>query len=136
MLYLNKDWKEEYGGYLELWNQDMSDRGRKVLPVFNRCVIFSTTDTSYHGHPDPLSCPEGWTRKSMALYYYTAKRPEEEQSNPHGTIFKNRPGEELKIKKPKASKGTVGFAKRVLKQVLPPIIVDTAHQFRKKVDSG
>ena len=93
LLYLNKDWKDEYGGHLELWNKEMTKRYQQILPIFNRCVIFSTTDTSYHGHPEPLTCPEGMTRKSLALYYYSATRPKEECSDPHSTIFKKRPGE-------------------------------------------
>lgn len=59
LLYLNKDWKEEYGGHFELWNKEMTVPVRKILPLFNRCAIFSTTDTSFHGHPQPLACPPG-----------------------------------------------------------------------------
>ena len=43
---------------------------KKYLPNFNSMVIFKTDDFSYHGHPDPLTCPENITRKSIALYYY------------------------------------------------------------------
>ncbi|NER51250.1 MAG: 2OG-Fe(II) oxygenase, partial [Symploca sp. SIO1A3] len=64
LIYLNKDWQEEYGGYFEMWDTEMTRCEQKVLPLFNRCVVFSTTDFSYHGHPDPLTCPEGRTRKS------------------------------------------------------------------------
>lgn len=88
LVYLNKDWKEEYGGHLELWNRDVSRCEQKVLPVFNRTVVFSTTDFSYHGHPTPLACPEGWTRKSVSFYYYSNGRPDEERSAPHDTIFR------------------------------------------------
>lgn len=88
LVYLNKEWKEEYGGHLELWNRDMSRCEQKILPVFNRTVVFSTTDFSYHGHPTPLACPEGWSRKSVSFYYYTNGRPSEERSAPHDTIFK------------------------------------------------
>lgn len=70
LIYLNKDWKEEYGGQLELWNAEMSHCEKKILPIFNRCVIFSTTDFSYHGHPEPLNCPAHETRKLLSLYYY------------------------------------------------------------------
>jgi hypothetical protein len=87
LIYLNKDWKEEYGGELELWDRGMSRPVQKILPVFNRTVIFSTTDFSYHGHPRPLACPEGMTRKSVSLYYYSSGRPEEEKSPPHDTVF-------------------------------------------------
>lgn len=91
LLYLNKDWKEEYGGHFELWDKDMTRAEKKILPLFNRLAIFTTSDFSYHGHPDPLNCPEGRYRRSLALYYYTNGRPEEEKSQPHSTLFKRRP---------------------------------------------
>jgi hypothetical protein len=91
LVYLNKEWREEYGGHLELWNADVTECGQKILPLFNRTVVFSTTDTSFHGHPRPLACPPDRTRKSMSLYYYTNGRPEEERSAPHDTIFRATP---------------------------------------------
>jgi len=87
LIYLNKNWRDEYGGHLELWDRDMSACRQKILPAFNRTVIFSTTDTSFHGHPHPLSAPEGMSRKSVSLYYYTAGRPDAERSAPHDTLF-------------------------------------------------
>ena len=87
LIYLNQNWRDEYGGHLELWDRDMSACRQKILPVFNRTVIFSTTDTSFHGHPHPLTAPEGTSRKSVSLYYYTAGRPEAERSAPHDTLF-------------------------------------------------
>ncbi len=87
LVYLNKDWKEEYGGELELWDRQMTGPEKTILPVFNRTVIFSTTDVSYHGHPRPLACPRGMTRKSVSLYYYSNGRPEDEKSTPHDTVF-------------------------------------------------
>jgi hypothetical protein len=88
LIYLNRDWPDEWGGHLELWNATMTERRQKIAPLFNRTVVFSTTDTSFHGHPHPLMSPSGVTRKSVSLYYYTAGRPEEERSAPHDTIFK------------------------------------------------
>jgi hypothetical protein len=88
LVYLNRDWREEWGGHLELWNESMTECRKRILPVFNRTVVFNTTDTSYHGHPHPLTSPEGVTRKSVSLYYYTAGRPEDERSAPHDTIFR------------------------------------------------
>ncbi len=88
LVYLNKDWKEEYGGQLELWSRDMSRCEAKILPVFNRTVVFSTTDFSFHGHPAPLACPEGRSRKSVSFYYYSNGRPDEERSAPHDTVFR------------------------------------------------
>ncbi|WP_343673421.1 2OG-Fe(II) oxygenase [Chitinophaga sp.] len=92
LVYLNKDWKEEYGGKLELWDTKMQGCERKVLPVFNRCVIFNTDADSYHGHPEPTTCPEDQYRRSIALYYYT------EEAHPfrRATHYMVRPGEENK----------------------------------------
>lgn len=71
LIYLNEDWKEEWGGALEL--HDGRDRPRAVIPpIGGRAVLFLTTPQSWHGHPHPLACPAGKTRRSLALYYYAA----------------------------------------------------------------
>jgi hypothetical protein len=75
IVYLNRDWEESYGGHLELWDAAMSRCEKRVLPVFNRAVIFNTGDGSFHGHPEPLACPPDRARKSLALYYLTPPRP-------------------------------------------------------------
>ena len=121
LIYLNKDWKEEYGGHFELWNRDMTRAEQRILPLFNRCAIFSTTSFSYHGHPNPLACPPGRTRKSIATYYYSNGRPEEEVSESHSTLFQHRPGAD----EPKPS-----AIRSALRAVTPPIIVDSIKRFR------
>ncbi|TWF41788.1 Rps23 Pro-64 3,4-dihydroxylase Tpa1-like proline 4-hydroxylase [Chitinophaga polysaccharea] len=92
LVYLNPDWVEEWGGKLELWDTQMKACEKKVLPVFNRCVIFNTDADSYHGHPEPTTCPEDRHRRSIALYYYT----EEAQPFRRATHYMVRPGEEKK----------------------------------------
>jgi len=91
LVYLNQDWREEYNGHFELWDRNMTHCVKKVLPIYNRCVVFSTSDWSYHGHPEKLACPPTMTRKSLALYYYTNGRPAEERSQSHGTLWQERP---------------------------------------------
>lgn len=87
LLYLNEDWKEEWGGGLELIGPpDIEDTRIVVEPIFNRAVIFNTTSNSWHGHPFPLTCPDGYVRKSLALYYY-CKEPEPEIK--HSTIYRD-----------------------------------------------
>lgn len=78
LVYLNENWQDDWNGHLELWDEQMANRGARIAPIFNRMVVFSTTDSSYHGHPDPLTCPEDVRRNSIALYYYSAERPAEE----------------------------------------------------------
>jgi hypothetical protein len=93
LLFLNEEWREEYGGHLELWETDMSRCVQRYLPVFNRAVVFNVTDVSFHGHPYPLACPEGTTRRSIALYYYTAQRPTRELSAAHAVLYRSVPGQ-------------------------------------------
>ncbi|MEK7254283.1 MAG: 2OG-Fe(II) oxygenase, partial [Bacteroidota bacterium] len=71
LVYLNKDWDDSYGGHLELWNREMTRCVKKVPPVFNTLGMFTTTSHSWHGLPNPLTCPPGRSRQSLALYYYT-----------------------------------------------------------------
>ena len=78
LIYLNQDWEENWGGHLELWDSERQSQLIKIPPVFNKTVIFSTTDHSYHGYPNPLECPEGVSRRSLALFYYSNGRPLEE----------------------------------------------------------
>lgn len=70
LIYLNRDWQDDWQGNLELWTKDMKECAASVAPVFNRCVIFNTLRRSYHGHPHRLACPPGESRKSIAIYYY------------------------------------------------------------------
>lgn len=95
LLYLNRDWDPAWNGQLELWTNDMSRQGQKIDPIFNRLVIFSTTDSSYHGHPEPLACPDDVTRNSIALYYYSAERPAAEVrfGQSEFTNYRERPDE-------------------------------------------
>jgi len=71
IIYVNEVWREEWGGALELWNADVSKCEARYVPKFNRAVLFETSEISFHGHPIPLNCPEGVTRKSIAVYYYS-----------------------------------------------------------------
>ena len=125
LIYLNKDWKEEYGGHFELWDREVKQAEKKILPIFNRCAIFSTTSVSFHGHPVPLACPPDRNRKSIATYYYSNGRPEEdpELTHRHEVAFQQRPG----VNRVKASLG----ARKIIKSLIPPIFTDLYRGLRK-----
>ena len=90
LLYLNKSWPDAWGGHLELWDAGVTRCVRRVSPLFNRAVVFDTGEGSIHGHPTPMTCPEGVTRKSIALYYFTEDAaPARERS----TRYHPRPGD-------------------------------------------
>ena len=94
LLYLTPEWQDAWGGDFELWDPKVTKCIKRVAPTFNRLVVFSTSPTSQHGQPEPLTCPPGVGRKSIALYYYSNGRPEE--AGPvaeHNTIFRARPGD-------------------------------------------
>lgn len=93
ILYLNEDWEPSYGGHLELWDRQMKACRKSVSPELGTAVIFNTDTTSYHGHPDPLACPEGRYRRSIALYYYSVPGGTlRGKLTGHTTLFQPRPG--------------------------------------------
>jgi len=92
LIYLNEDWEDEYGGQLELWDQQMKDCVVRVKPVFGRAVIFNTALDSFHGHPEPLNCPPDRSRRSIATYYYAAPESGLAALPKRTTNFRARPG--------------------------------------------
>jgi len=95
LLYFNDGWLPEWGGQLELWNSDVSTCIHSIEPIFNRCVIFETSEISYHGVAG-VTCPNDAVRRSFAGYYYTEAAPAHWTGQSHTTIFKARPEESLK----------------------------------------
>lgn len=73
ILFLNDDWKEEYGGQLELWTREREPY-KAILPISNRVVLFQSDTRSFHGHPRPVTAPNGRRRNSISLYYYSVGR--------------------------------------------------------------
>lgn len=117
LIYLNKEWKEEYGGHFELWTPDIKRCVRRILPIFNRCVVFATSSRSYHGHPEPLSCPPEEARKSLALYYFTRSGPDGDESI-HNTTFVSRPGDRSSI----ADRFVRIASSGVVRDLIPPLL--------------
>jgi hypothetical protein len=109
LVYLNKGWKDDWGGEFELWDEDVKVRHKTFLPIFNRCVMFNTNEVSFHG-VNAVKCPEGQARKSFAAYYYTQEAPAEFKAF-HDTIFKARPDEKLKSVEMQLGKATKGIKK-------------------------
>lgn len=113
LIYLNPEWKEEYGGSFEIWENDMSKKVASFAPTENRMCCFSTGSDTFHGNPEPVNHPDGLPRQSIALYYYTATWDESRVR--HSTIFKPRPD---------SSDQSEARAKRhkMLQEALPPVL--------------
>ncbi len=77
ILFLNPDWREEWGGHLELWDWETRKCAKRIAPKLGRAVIFETNRQTLHGHPQPLACPPERRRNTLAVYYYTVGGPEE-----------------------------------------------------------
>ena len=97
IIFLNPEWREEWGGALELhvnpWLPPDEDRVKAILPIANRAVIFETTESSWHGFKR-IHLPADKThlsRRSIAVYYYTKERPADEAAPRHATIYVPRP---------------------------------------------
>jgi Rps23 Pro-64 3,4-dihydroxylase Tpa1-like proline 4-hydroxylase len=121
LIYLNDNWADEFGGALELWDEKVTEVQKKIFPIFNRMVVFNTTDFSFHGHPEPLNCPADRSRKSIALYYYTQTRPAHEISAAHSTLYRARPSDSQELKE---------IAKKAQK---PPSLKSKIKSFIKKI---
>lgn len=88
-------------------------------------MIFNTSDFAYHGHPEPLAGPEGWTRKSIALYYYSATRPASKLTQEHGTLF-------LKRHEGKWRQSERESAKSIVRDLIHPLLLKGIRAIRKR----
>ncbi len=88
--YLNLNWREEFGGYLELWEPDLSACTKSIAPIFNRAVIFTTYSYAYHGFR-PVMVPEGHARRSMNFYFYRPTAAPGIAQDPHKTLWQATP---------------------------------------------
>ncbi len=113
LIYLNKDWQDDYGGAFEIWSDGMKHKVDSFTPVFNRMCCFSTSSDSWHGNPEPVNHPKGDPRRSIALYYYTATWDDTRKA--HTTLFKPRPGTADQTDKLVARRA-------LMKDILPPFI--------------
>jgi hypothetical protein len=91
LVYLNDEWPESYGGNLELWDRGMKACEVSVPPALGKSVVFTTTLDSYHGQPDPVTCPPERSLRSMALYYYKAPSESLASIPDRTTNFQTRP---------------------------------------------
>lgn len=80
ILYLSKDWKDEWNGQTELWDKQMTECVTKSPVKFNTAIIFKTNEISWHGVPEKIKCPIDIYRKSFAFYYISDIITEENEN--------------------------------------------------------
>lgn len=113
LIYLNPEWKEEWGGSFEVWDKEMTGKVASFVPIFNRMCCFSTGSDTFHGNPETVANPNGDPRLSIALYYYTATWDDTRKA--HTTLFKPRPGSKDKEDKQVARR-------QLVQDILPPAV--------------
>ena len=124
LLYLNKDWKDEYNGHLELWDRPTMTKRKTVAPLFNRAVIFSTVKEALHGHPTPLSAPPGVARRSLALYYYTNTWEPAVQA--HTTLYYISQKHKVKIR-------VLRIVRGLILDLIPPVFRKTVRAIKRAI---
>lgn len=123
LIYINKDWREEWGGSFEVWNKSMTEQVAKFAPLFNRMCCFNIGSDTFHGNPDPVNHTDGEPRMSLALYHYTATWDHARKA--HSTLFKPRPGAA-------DEKDRVESRHAILKDILPPVLYrQIGHRLRR-----
>lgn len=122
IIYLNKNWLDEWGGGLQLFDSEMSPACVSVVPKFNTAVLFTTTSSTFHGLPDPLNCPSDRSRRSLALYYFSIGRPASETIGIHSTLFKERKEDEF---------GIFFGIQSLMRDFLPPIVIRVCRKIFK-----
>lgn len=96
IIYLNDEWDDAWGGSLQLHRDPHlppgDDEVVTVTPLMNRCVIFETSERSWHGFQRIELPPgkSGLSRRSFAVYFYTAHRPPEQIAAEHSTVYVER----------------------------------------------
>jgi hypothetical protein len=116
LVYLNPRWDPSWGGGLELWDRDVTRREFYCVPKLNRCLVFETTRTSFHG-VEKVSCPPDHQRQSFAAYYYTKEPPPGWDGRYHSTIFRARPDERLRGSVLMPAEKALELARRGLRRV-------------------
>jgi len=119
LIYLNKDWKHEYGGQLELWSKDGKRREVAIEPIFNRTALFEIADQNYHGVPSVVNCPVGCSRNCFVVYYHTGQQPGVKAVTPHTSIYALSPPLQRKFR-----------IRQLAMDLVPPLLQRTLRKLR------
>ncbi len=117
IVFLNKDWRSDYGGCLELWNHEATRAEVTIEPVFNRTALFEVAYPNYHGVPQPLACPPERTRNSFLVYYHTVGVNEGDRVTPHSSRFA-----------PQFYRKRKSLVQRAAEQIAPPFALNFARK--------
>lgn len=106
-IYLSYKWKEENGGHLEIWDGDsvLNDNAKlskcynRILPAFNKMIMFTNTINAWHGNPDPVVVLGNEKRIFVTVSYVSEDHDGIMSNNREKAFFVNRPGDPIDEKK-------------------------------------
>jgi len=91
LFYITPNFKQEYGGNLELWNEKVTTP-IEIPSIFNRLVVMETNKSSWHSVSPVLS---NINRCCVSNYLFTSESPDKNDYY-HVTSFLGRPNERIK----------------------------------------
>ena len=87
IVYLNEDWKDDYGGHLEFWDTENKTMLSKIKPDAGNLLLWSYHNLAYHGYPEPMNCPANNPRKNLRLFYYVSNAKPDDKHPPHRSLY-------------------------------------------------
>jgi len=87
IIYLNENWKESWGGNLDFYDTDRNSIISRVVPSFGNLVVWSYDNLAYHGYPEPMKLPAGYSRKNLRLFYYVSNAQHDDKFPPHRSLY-------------------------------------------------
>lgn len=87
IIYFNKDWQESWGGNLNFYDFDNDKLLSSVKPDWGNMLVWTYHNLVYHGYPDPMTCPDGESRKGIRLFYYKSKSKPDSENPPHRSLY-------------------------------------------------
>ncbi len=73
VLFLNREWREEWGGAFELWDDAARQVVKRICPAWNRAVVWEASDLAYHGAEETTG--DAPPRVTACAYFLAQTRP-------------------------------------------------------------
>jgi len=85
ILYVSREWEDEWEGGLEFWSFDRKELLHKIHAKPNRLLLWNYDENLVHGHPNPIACPESASRDGLRLFYFHSNA--KPTTTPHRSLY-------------------------------------------------